>query len=159
MLCWPFSFCYYCIKFIFLMLSCLFLALLWSPAGNGLTTWLSCLYFFSCIFVSFPYDVTDKVWYFIESIPDVCLSLYLDLNAKPECWRRVYYLMAVLFIQEYSRPLRIHRECEVGIKKGRPEDYQLASWGLLSDDKPWSQGTDFSIPSSHKLWSVSLAHH
>ena len=29
--------------FIFVMLSCLFLAALWSPAGKELTDWLSCV--------------------------------------------------------------------------------------------------------------------
>ena len=31
------------------------------------------------------------------------------------------------------------------------EDHSLASRGLLSDDKQWSKGTNFYIPSSHKL--------
>ena len=29
--------------FLFFMLSCLFIAALWSPAGKGLTSWLSCM--------------------------------------------------------------------------------------------------------------------
>ena len=29
--------------FVFVILSCLFLATLWSPAGKGLTSWLSCM--------------------------------------------------------------------------------------------------------------------
>ena len=31
-----------CFMYIFIMLSCLFLAALWSPAGKGLTSWFSC---------------------------------------------------------------------------------------------------------------------
>ena len=34
-------FCYLC--FVFVMLSCLFVAALWSPAGKGLPSWLSCV--------------------------------------------------------------------------------------------------------------------
>ena len=33
-------FCYIC--FVFVMLSCLFIAALWSPAGKGQTSWLLC---------------------------------------------------------------------------------------------------------------------
>ena len=32
-----------CVSFRTVMLSCLFLAALWSPAGKGLTSWLSCM--------------------------------------------------------------------------------------------------------------------
>ena len=39
------------------------------------------------------------------------------------------------------------------------EDHQLASQGLPSDYKRWSRGTDFSIPSPHKLRILFLAHH
>ena len=35
------------------VLSCLFLTALWSPAGKGLTSWLSCVVF-SCVFFHFP---------------------------------------------------------------------------------------------------------
>ena len=37
--------CYLCL--VFVMLSCLFIAALWSPAGKGLTSWL--------LFVMFNY--------------------------------------------------------------------------------------------------------
>ena len=38
---------------VFVMLSRLFIAALWSPAGNGLTSWLLFV-IFNCIFVTFP---------------------------------------------------------------------------------------------------------
>ena len=50
---WPFQggasfffnpFCYLC--FVFVMMSCLFIATLWPPAENSLTSWLSCLWCF-----------------------------------------------------------------------------------------------------------------
>ena len=37
-------FCYLC--FVFVSLSCLFVAALWTPAGKGLTSWLSCVWCF-----------------------------------------------------------------------------------------------------------------
>ena len=43
-------FCWLCFMFGGVVLSCLFLVALWSPAGKGLTSWLLCL---SC-FVTFP---------------------------------------------------------------------------------------------------------
>ena len=42
------NFCYLC--FVFLVLSCLFIAALWPSAGKGLTSWLS-LAMFYCVFV------------------------------------------------------------------------------------------------------------
>ena len=55
-------FCYIC--FVFAMLSCLFIAALWSPAAKGPSL-------FSCVFVTFPCGVLGQVWYFIVSIPDL----------------------------------------------------------------------------------------
>ena len=56
-----------------MLLSCWFLAALWSHAGKGPASWLSCVAF-SCVFVTFPYGVLGQV--LIVSIPDLCLSLY-----------------------------------------------------------------------------------
>ena len=44
-------FCYLC--FVFVMLSCLFIAALWSPVGKGLAYWLSCMGCF-LVFGHFP---------------------------------------------------------------------------------------------------------
>ena len=38
---------------VFVMLSRLFIAALWSPAGKGLTSWLF-FAMFNCVFVTFP---------------------------------------------------------------------------------------------------------
>ena len=43
-------FCKLCFVLVCAVLSCLFLVALWSPAGKGLTSWLSCLLYF----VTFP---------------------------------------------------------------------------------------------------------
>ena len=45
--------------------------------------------------------------------------------------------------------IRIYHEFEGRIEKSIPRIAHLASWGLPSDDKRWSQGTDFSILPSH----------
>ena len=65
---------YWC--FVFVMLSFLFLAALWSPAGKGANR-LALLYaIFSCVFVTFPHGVLGQVWYFIVLIPYLCLLPY-----------------------------------------------------------------------------------
>ena len=56
------------------MLSCQFIAALWSPAGKGLTTWLLFV-MFNCVFVTFPCGILDQVWFLNVLIPDLrCLS-------------------------------------------------------------------------------------
>ena len=51
----------------------LFICALWSPAGKGLTSWLSYVVS-NCEFVTFP-----QVWYLIVSIPDLCTLTYFKL--------------------------------------------------------------------------------
>ena len=46
-------FCHLCL--VFVMLSCLFIAALWSPAGKGLTSWLSFVMF---VFLSLSHVVS-----------------------------------------------------------------------------------------------------
>ena len=52
---------------VFVMLSRLFIAALWSPEGKGLTSWL---YY---DFVTFPFGILGQVWYLIVSIPGLRL--------------------------------------------------------------------------------------
>ena len=54
--------------FVFAILSCLFLAALW--------TLLALLYVAFLCFVTFPYVVLGQVWYLIVSIPDLFLLPY-----------------------------------------------------------------------------------
>ena len=61
--------CYFCL--VFVMLSRLFIAALWSPAGKELTAWLLFV-MFNCIFVTFPCGIPGQVSYIIVSIPDLC---------------------------------------------------------------------------------------
>ena len=65
--------CY--LRLVFVMLSRLFIAALWSPAVKGLTSWL----FFvrsGCDFVTFPCGILGQVWYLIVLIPDLCRISY-----------------------------------------------------------------------------------
>ena len=64
--------CYFCL--VFVMLSRLFIAALWSPAGKGLTYWL--LFVMSnCDFVNFICGVLGQVSYLIllSPLPSLCM--------------------------------------------------------------------------------------
>ena len=63
--------CYLCL--VFVMLSRLFIAALWSHAG----TWLSFV-MFNCVFVTFPCGILGQVWCLVVSIPDLCLISYFS---------------------------------------------------------------------------------
>ena len=63
------------------ILSCLFLVALWSPAGKGLTPCpLVCDVFSN--FVTFPYGVLIQMWYFIVWIPYLCIHPYLKADGQ-----------------------------------------------------------------------------
>ena len=65
--------CYLCLMFV--MLSRLFIAALWSPAGKGMTYWLLFVVF-NCVFVTFPCGILGQVKYLIVSTPDLCRLSY-----------------------------------------------------------------------------------
>ena len=69
--------CYVCL--VFVMLSRMFIAALWSWAGKRLTSW-HLFVMFNCDFVTFPHDVLGQVWYLIVSIPDLCRLSYFTLT-------------------------------------------------------------------------------
>ena len=70
-------FCYYLgFIFVFVMLSCPFLAALLS---SDLVVLLCVM--FSSVFVTFPYCVPGEVWYLIVSIPDIYILLHFDFFA------------------------------------------------------------------------------
>ena len=57
----------------------LFICASWSPAGKGLTSWLS--FVVSSVSLSlchFPIGILGQVWYLIVSIPDLCNLTYFD---------------------------------------------------------------------------------
>ena len=49
--------CYFCIGFV--MLLRLIIAALWSPAGKGLTSWLSFVVL-NCVIVTFPFGILGR---------------------------------------------------------------------------------------------------
>ena len=96
-------FCNLCFMFVFVMLSCLFIAALRSPAGKGLNSWLSCV-MFSSVFVTFPYGVPGEVWYLIASIPNHSLLLYFESFTKLNCiLERCLSHKNVHFLHYFSR--------------------------------------------------------
>ena len=60
--------CFYC--FVFVMLSRLFIADLWSPEGKCLVCGVY------CDSVTYPFVILGQVWYLIASIPDPCCHSY-----------------------------------------------------------------------------------
>ena len=62
--------CYLCL--VFVMLSRLFIAALWSPEGKGLTSWLLFVMFIVILLLS------HLVWYLIVSILDPCCLAYFN---------------------------------------------------------------------------------
>ena len=70
--------CYFCI--VFVMLSRLLIAALLSPAGKGMTFWLSFVVL-NCVIVTFPFGILGQVWYLVVSIPDRCPFLTFILYA------------------------------------------------------------------------------
>ena len=55
-----------------------FICALWSPAGKGMTSWLSFVVS-NCEFVTFPIGILCQIWYLIVSIPDLCTLTYFVL--------------------------------------------------------------------------------
>ena len=69
--------CYLCP--VLFMLSRLFVAALWSPAGKGLNSWLLFV-IFNYVFVTSARGILGQVWCVIVSIPDLCpLSYFVHL--------------------------------------------------------------------------------
>ena len=64
---------YFCI--VLVMLLRLLIAALWSPAGKGLTSWLSFVVL-NCVVVTFPFGILGRLWYLIISLPDLCPLSY-----------------------------------------------------------------------------------
>ena len=75
------------------MLSCLFIAALWSPAGKGLTSWLLFV-MFNCVFVTFPCGILGQVMYLIVSTHDLCRLSYFSL----ECVKNVLIFQTQTYV-------------------------------------------------------------
>ena len=79
-------FCYLCFMVVFVMLSCLFHAALWSPAGKGLTSWLSGVLHF-LVNMSLYHMVSRVIsvvlaWINYLSLLSSILVLYLQLSER-----------------------------------------------------------------------------
>ena len=68
--------CYLC--FVIVMLLCLFIAALWSPAWKRLTS-LLLFVMFNAVFVTFSIGILGQVLYLIVSFPDLCCLSYFGL--------------------------------------------------------------------------------
>ena len=69
------AFCY--LYFVYVLLSCLFIATLWSPAWKRDN--LSTLLHMICVFVTFPCGVLGQLWYLIVSIPELLTYFQKEL--------------------------------------------------------------------------------
>ena len=90
------------------MLLHLFTAALWSPAGKGLTSWLSFV-MFNCVLVTFPWGILGQVRYLIVSIPDLCQLSYFKMAVqffKAASSFPNFYMVQMLFPQIYTGILR-----------------------------------------------------
>ena len=94
---------------LFVMLSCLVIAALWSPAENGLTSWLLFV-ILNSVFVTFPCGILGQVRYLIVSIPDLCslsyfrLMSFLVLKGRGrESWLLYSVFLTSLFCGSSSR--------------------------------------------------------
>ena len=76
--------CYECLMFV--MLSLLFIAALWSPALKELTSWLLFV-IFHCVFVTFPCGILGQVRYLIVLIPDHCHLSYFEAGILFELYK------------------------------------------------------------------------
>ena len=72
----------------------LFTCVLWSPAGKGLTSWISFVVsnyeFVTCPLVSRPFP--GQVWYLSVSIPDLCTLTYFYTS----------FLLILFFLDIYA---------------------------------------------------------
>ena len=66
----------------------LFICALWSPAGKGLTSWLS------FVVSNFPIGILGQVYYLIVSIPDLC-PLFTWTSSWDYC---TYRICVVVFL-------------------------------------------------------------
>ena len=76
------------------MLSRLFIAALWSPAGRGETSWISVV-IFNCVFVTFSCGILGWVRYLIVSIPDLCRLSYFHIQTM--FWMHRRNILSLVF--------------------------------------------------------------
>ena len=67
--------CFFSVLCLLCFCTRLFICGLWSPAGKGMTSWLSFLVS-NCESVTFPIGILSQVWYLIVSILDLWTLTY-----------------------------------------------------------------------------------
>ena len=88
---------------VFVMLSCLLFAALWSPEGKGLTSWLLFVMFI-VILLTFSFGILGQVWYLIVSILDPCCLSYFHTAPSPESLPEslhIYFTFLARFCDTY----------------------------------------------------------
>ena len=71
---------------VIVILSCLFMAALWSPAGKGLASLLSFV-IFNCVVVISPCGILGLMWYLIVYFHDLCRhSYFADITVYTLFW-------------------------------------------------------------------------
>ena len=76
----------------------LFICALWSPAGKGLTSWLSFVVS-TVIFCHFPIGILGQAWYLIVSIPDLCTLTYFVVCV---CFFQILSEMVITYICRFN---------------------------------------------------------
>ena len=90
--------------------TCLFICALWSPAGKGLTSWLS--FVVSNCECYFSIGILGQLWYLIVSIPDLCTLIYYGSDL---CLSKNFVMHSWLNpIQEYPLVLEWGRYQSIG---------------------------------------------
>ena len=88
--------CYLCL--VFVMLSRLFIAAFWSPAGKGLTSW-HLFEMFNCVFVTFQNGFLGQMWYLIVSISDLYHLSYFNcfiFSNRKDSTKRIKFCLRIL---------------------------------------------------------------
>ena len=92
---------------------------LWSPAGKGLTSWLS-FEMFNCFFVTFPCGILCQVWYLMDhfliftpfllrdckgpciaAVCDYCISWSYSLFVSPAHARHIRIMISSSSVESY----------------------------------------------------------
>ena len=74
---------------------------LWSPSGQGLTSWLSFVMSKAEVKVCyFPIDILGQVWYLIVSIPDLCCLSYFIKQYAHEPMSHVTKNLVLFFARD-----------------------------------------------------------
>ena len=99
---WPFQsgtsfmdlLCFFSVLCLLYLCARLFICALWSPAGKGLTSWLSFVVS-NCEFVTFPLVSWVRCGTWLLSIPDLCTLTY---------YKEIAYFTSVKYVLQMAMP-------------------------------------------------------